>query len=322
MVWINNSNTVALNSRVSDGIPEGTTFLATGLSSGFPVPSSAPAGSTSVGVSCTESSSITATSLCYYEGPTSAFPRGRILWAGTLGPDPGATSAANASHEITITFRLDVDGATNSVRNRATVDSDLNNDGDATDPGEQQVATASATWRRSASRRLPSTGFQPHKVTDLSNVPPETYIQTGGITMEIPALNVDIPVIGVPFRNGDWNVSWLGRQAGWLEGSSFPTWNGNSVITSHVFLSNGSPGPFVNLSRLKFGEKVLIHAFGQEYTFEVRSNEIVEPNDLSAFRHEERPWLTLVTCRDYDEQTNSYRKRVVVRAVLVGVAAE
>jgi LPXTG-site transpeptidase (sortase) family protein len=49
---------------------------------------------------------------------------------------------------------------------------------------------------------------------------------------------------------------------------------------------------------------------------------IVEPEDTSALKHEERPWLTLVTCKDYDEKTNTYRKRVVVRAVLVSVTAE
>ena len=32
-----------------------------------------------------------------------------------------------------------------------------------------------------------------------------------------------------------------------------------------------------------------------------------------------KPVLTLVTCKDYDEKSNSYLKRVVVRAVLVSV---
>ena len=179
-------------------------------------------------------------------------------------------------------------------------------------------ASGSDEGRRTR-RTLPDTGFAPNRVTDLSNVPGETYLQTGDISIEIPSLSINIPVVGVPLRNGEWNVSWLGRQAGWLEGSAFPSWKGNSVITSHVYLSNGLPGPFVNLSRLKYGERVIIHAYGQTYTFEVRSNQIVEPNDTSAFKHEERPWLTLVTCKEYDDKTDSYRKRVVVRAVLVSV---
>jgi LPXTG-site transpeptidase (sortase) family protein len=87
-------------------------------------------------------------------------------------------------------------------------------------------------------------------------------------------------------------------------------------------LSNGLPGPFVNLNTLKYGEKIIIRAYGQKYTFEVRSNTIVEPDDSSVFKHEEKPWLTLVTCREYDERTNSYLKRVAVRAVLVSVTTD
>ena len=45
----------------------------------------------------------------------------------------------------------------------------------------------------------------------------------------------------------------------------------------------------------------------------------MNPNDMSVFRHEEKPWLTLLTCKEYDEKTNSYRSRLVVRAVLLRV---
>jgi LPXTG-site transpeptidase (sortase) family protein len=192
----------------------------------------------------------------------------------------------------------------------------------ATDRVFNNAASASlqiTSSSRGGTSSLPETGFAPNKVTDLRNLPREEYIQTGGISIEVPSLTIDIPIVGVPLRNGDWNVTWLGQEAGWLEGSAFPSWKGNSVITSHVYLSNGLPGPFVNLIKLKYGEKVIIHAYGQKFTFEVRSNEVVEPRDTSAFRHEEKPWLTLITCREYDEKTNTYRKRVVVRAVLVSV---
>ncbi|HEX9839512.1 MAG TPA: sortase, partial [Anaerolineales bacterium] len=321
MVWINNSNTVAVNVVVSDGIPVGTTYISSGASSGFPVPAGAPAGSTNIGVSCTDTSAVTTTTLCYYEGPTGAFPRGRIIWAGMLGPDNGATGPAIADDEITIVFNLNANDGITSVQNRAVVDSDLNGDGDTIDPGEQQVAATSATWRASPVQ-LPATGFEPNVVTDLSNMLPETYIQTGGIRVEIPSLGINIPIVGVPLKNGVWNVAWLGKQAGWLEGSAFPSWNGNSVLTSHVYLSNGLPGPFVNLSKLKFGDAVIIHAFGQKYVFEVQTNTLVEANDPSVLKHEEKPWLTLLTCKEYDERMNAYRKRVVVRAVLLKVEWE
>jgi LPXTG-site transpeptidase (sortase) family protein len=245
-----------------------------------------------------------------------------VIWAGTLGPDLGATGPADAANEITITFRVNVSGSSNTIHNEATVDTDLNQDGDATDPGELQVAAASATWTRPISKHLPSTGFAPNVVTDTSNLLPETYVETGGVSIEIPTLNLDIPVVGVPYRNGEWNLSWLGNQAGWLEGSAFPSWNGNSVLTGHVYLSSGRPGPFVNLYQLKYGDKIIIRAYGRKYVFAVQTNTVVEPDDAAAMKHEEKSWLTLVTCKDYDEKTGTYRNRVVVRAVLVRVEQE
>jgi LPXTG-site transpeptidase (sortase) family protein len=128
--------------------------------------------------------------------------------------------------------------------------------------------------------------------------------------------------VGVPKKNGTWNVSWLGNQAGWLEGSAFPSWSGNSLLTGHVYLANGLPGPFVKLNKLKYGDQIIVHAYGQKYIFEVQANEVVEPNDKTVMKHEEKSWITLVTCKDYDEKTNTYKKRVVVRAVLVKVATE
>ncbi|MBK9927921.1 MAG: sortase [Anaerolineales bacterium] len=166
---------------------------------------------------------------------------------------------------------------------------------------------------------VPATGFAPNVVTDLSKVRRENYSQAGNMTVEIPALGINLPVVGVSLNNGEWNVAWLGNQAGWLEGSAFPTWSGNSVLTSHVYGANGLPGPFVKLNTLKYGDKIVIHAYGKKYVYEVRANKVVNPNDASIFNHETKSWLTLVTCKEYDEATNTYKKRVVVRAVLVSV---
>jgi LPXTG-site transpeptidase (sortase) family protein len=308
MVWINDSNIVAINAQVSDPISAGTSYAG--------------------GLTCVASGVITTTTTCTYEAPSVTYPRGRVIWIGNLGPDLGATDAASATNEITITFNVNVDSGITSVQNNATADYDGNGDGDFLDAGEQIVATARANWSaqsqssRLATTLLPATGFAPNVVTDISNVPSEKYMATGDVTVEIPSLMVKIPVVGVPKKDGAWNVSWLGNQAGWLEGSAFPSWSGNSVLTGHVYLSSGLPGPFISLGKLKYGDKIIIHAYGQKYTFEVRTNEVVEPSDKSAMKHEEKAWLTLITCKEYDEKTNTYRKRIVVRAVLVNVTGE
>jgi LPXTG-site transpeptidase (sortase) family protein len=76
----------------------------------------------------------------------------------------------------------------------------------------------------------------------------------------------------------------------------------------------------VDLSTLKFGDRVIVSAYGQDYIYEVRSVKTVKPDDTSrVIRHEELPWITLLTCKDYDPRTDTYRNRIAVRAVLVSV---
>jgi LPXTG-site transpeptidase (sortase) family protein len=126
-------------------------------------------------------------------------------------------------------------------------------------------------------------------------------------------------IVGVPMVDGEWDVSWLGRRAGWLNGTAFPTTEGNSVITGHVYLPNGQPGPFLNLRSLRWGDQIIVHFAGQRYVYEVRSNARVSAEDLTALRHEELPWVTLVTCQGYNPADGSYAHRTVVRAVLLRV---
>jgi len=168
---------------------------------------------------------------------------------------------------------------------------------------------------------LPNTGFAPQHVTVLSAQPAEkAYVDLGYIWLEIPRLKVQVPIVGVPQTDGDWDVSWLGDQAGWLYGTAFPTFNGNSVLTGHVYNSYGKPGPFVGLSGLWWGDKVIVHAWGVQYTYEVRQVTLVGPGAISSvIKHEQIPWVTLVTCSGYNEASNSYKFRVVVQAVLVEV---
>jgi LPXTG-site transpeptidase (sortase) family protein len=171
--------------------------------------------------------------------------------------------------------------------------------------------------------RLPSTGFAPGLTTVLPAQPASVAYQAeDSLRIEIPRLHVNMPIVGIPLADNTWNVTWLYNQAGWLQGSAFPTWAGNSVLTGHVYLSNGLPGPFLNLGTLVWGDRLIVHIGGQRYIYEVRGSQVVSPDDRSAFRHETTSWLTLVTCKDFNAATNSYTHRVVVRAVLVKVEAD
>jgi len=166
----------------------------------------------------------------------------------------------------------------------------------------------------------PETGFAPGRLTWLPPQPADkTYLDYGDLWLEIPSIGVRISIVGVPQSGGGWDVSWLGGLAGYLGGTAFPTWAGNSVVTAHVTLASGQPGPFENLKSLRFGDRVIVHAWGLRHIYEIREVDLVSPADRGVFRHEERSWLTLVTCHGYDEREDSYRWRVAARSVLVSI---
>jgi LPXTG-site transpeptidase (sortase) family protein len=168
---------------------------------------------------------------------------------------------------------------------------------------------------------VPDTGFAPHLGAILSAQPAEkVYTAMGDLWLEIPKLGVQMNIVGVPQAGGTWDVSWLGKDAGWLEGSAFPTWEGNSVLTGHVWNADGTAGQFLYINNLWWGDKVIVHAWGAQYVYEVRSAVQVGPGSVSAMmKHEELPWVTLVTCRGYNQATDSYTYRVLIRAVLTEV---
>lgn len=172
---------------------------------------------------------------------------------------------------------------------------------------------------------LPKTGFAPGRVTFLPDMPSDfSYVQTD-LWVEIPSLGVKMDIVGVPFdpETGEWDLRWLADSAGWLEDTAYPTFNGNSAITAHTTLASGLDGPFAKLNTMKYGEQIIVLLGGQKYIYEVRTNATVSPTAVaSVLRSEEKPWLTLITCKTYDEETGEYQQRIVVRAVLIQVVDE
>lgn len=166
---------------------------------------------------------------------------------------------------------------------------------------------------------LPSTGFAPNKISALPAQPLEKSYAATDVWIEVPRLGVKMPIVGVPLMDGGWDVSWLWREAGWLNGTAFPGWKGNSALTSHAVLPDGTPGPFAKLGDLRWGDRIIVHSHGTAYTYEVRENRTISPTNMTVFKHEENPWLTLITCKNYNEATGTYANRIAVRAVLIRV---
>jgi len=140
-----------------------------------------------------------------------------------------------------------------------------------------------------------------------------------GFVLEIPKLNLAMPIVGVPLTIDGWDVSWLDENVGWLQGTAFPTWAGNTALTAHVWNTDNTPGPFIDLHTLQHGDQIIIHAWGLTHTYEVRQVMQVRPDDLRALPHDDYDVLTLITCQGYDQSSREYGWRLAVRAVLVNV---
>lgn len=176
----------------------------------------------------------------------------------------------------------------------------------------------------SSASELPETGFAPGAVTRLPGQPDNlTYSNAGNLWVEIPALDLRTAIVGVPLVDGKWDVSWLWNNVGWLEGSAFPGKPGNSALSGHVVDANGNAGIFSRVDSLKWGDRVIVHAFNQQLIYEVRSvDRWVKPGNTGIIEHETLPWLTLITCHGYQPKDNSYQWRTAIRAVLVETSVE
>jgi LPXTG-site transpeptidase (sortase) family protein len=171
---------------------------------------------------------------------------------------------------------------------------------------------------------LPDTGFAPGALTALAEQPAEkAYTMLGDLWLELPDLGVQAPIVGVPFVGGGWDVSWLGSSAGYLPGSAFPTWPGNTVLTGHVWDAHNRPGIFVDLKQLRYDDRIAIHAWSSTYIYAVRESRLVAPQAVDiVMQHKEFDWVTLLTCEDYRFDSEGYIFRRMVRAVLVEVVPD
>lgn len=176
---------------------------------------------------------------------------------------------------------------------------------------------------RTVQTALPATGFTPGHVTKLEpQLESKEYSELGDLWLELPGLGQQMPIVAVPKGNDGWDVTWLWGQAGYLSGTAFPTWQGNTGIAAHVNLPNGLPGPFAEIDTLKWGDLIFIHAWGAKYVYEIRQVMRVDPWDLSILAHEELDWVTLITCSEFNPGDETYSLRSIVRGVLTKVEPE
>ena len=161
---------------------------------------------------------------------------------------------------------------------------------------------------------LPATGFSSRIAMPLS-VKPENLVYTDlNMSIQIPSMNMEAAITGVPQMDESWAVEWLGDKAGLLSGSHLPG-EGTAVIAAHNTLNNTEYGPFALLSGLAENDVMFINKGNKGMDqYRVYANKLVGPNDMDqviAMADEVENSLVLVTCENEATEGGYLNRRVV-----------
>jgi LPXTG-site transpeptidase (sortase) family protein len=135
----------------------------------------------------------------------------------------------------------------------------------------------------------------------------------------IPTLKINTSLVSMPYSDVSWDLSTLGQDIALLANIPNQTSLNNIVLAGHVTVRDGSNGPFRYLWKLNPGDQILLKDKDNTYTYIVREQVLVYPDDTSVLADSPNPQLTLITCTTWDEETLSYLRRRVIIADLVRV---
>lgn len=147
----------------------------------------------------------------------------------------------------------------------------------------------------------------------VSPTPPRSEAQ-----MLIPSLNVNEKIVTVPIKGGEWDISRLSRNIGWLvlTGDN-PNSEYAMTFIGHVTVSSIEKGPFADLYKIKPLSEIIYRTGGVDFVYVVETLTPVPPTEVSKLFQRKKEHLLLVTCTDYDLLTSTYKGRIIVDAVLV-----
>jgi sortase A len=136
-------------------------------------------------------------------------------------------------------------------------------------------------------------------VSAITPLPMPTPGPEQGIRIQIPAINVDAPVV-----EGD-DREQLKQGAGHHVGSANPGERGNCVISAHNDIFGEI---FRDLPDLDLGDEILAYTTSRVYRYVVTQKRFVEPTEVSVLESTSSPILTLISCYPYGIDT----QRIVV----------
>ncbi|MBN2386321.1 MAG: class D sortase [Anaerolineales bacterium] len=140
-------------------------------------------------------------------------------------------------------------------------------------------------------------------VQSLANVPVPTASPGQAVRIQIPAINVDAPVV----QGDNWEA--LKKGVGQAFGTANPGENGNVVLSAHNDIFGEI---FRDLDRLHPGDLVILYTMQRQYVYVVTETRIVEPTAVEVMSQTANPTITLISCYPYMVD----RQRIVVFANL------
>ncbi len=140
-------------------------------------------------------------------------------------------------------------------------------------------------------------------VQSLANLPLPTPGPEQAIRLQIPALNVDAPIV----QGDGWEQ--LKKGVGQHIGSGVPGQKGNVVLSAHNDIFGEL---FRFLDRLQPGDEVIVYTNQRAYRYIVTGTRVVEPTEVSVMTPTNIPTVTLISCYPYLVDN----KRIVVTAQL------
>jgi LPXTG-site transpeptidase (sortase) family protein len=135
----------------------------------------------------------------------------------------------------------------------------------------------------------------------------------------IPSLKVNASIISKPYSELTWDLSNLGQEVAFLTDIPNQTSEKNVVLAGHVTVRDGSHGPFRYLWKLNSGDQVILRDKNSVYTYSVREQILVYPEETSILNDTPEPQLVLITCTTWDEDTLSYLRRRIIIADLESI---
>lgn len=140
-------------------------------------------------------------------------------------------------------------------------------------------------------------------VQSLAEIPIPTPGPQHAIRIQIPAINVDAPVV----LGDGWEQ--LKKGVGQHMGTANPGENGNIVLSAHNDIFGEI---FRDLDQLKPGDTITLYTPQNSYIYVVTSSKIVEPTQVEVMAPTSQPTATLISCYPYLVDN----KRIVVVARL------